>query len=252
MKAIVGVKRVIDYAVKVRVKPDGVDISNVKMSINPFCEIALEEAIRLKEAKKVSEVVALSIGPKQSAETLRTALALGADKGIHITTDARIDQIIQPLLVAKVFKHFIERDNYNIALLGKQAIDDDFNQTGQILAGLLGWPQATFISKLDVKNEKEAEITREIDGGLQTVKVRLPAVITCDLRLNTPRFAKLPDIMKAKKKPIEEIALDSLGLDTKPRLEITKVEPPAARKGGIKVETVDELIDKLRNEAKVL
>lgn len=200
MKAIVGVKRVIDYAVKVRVKPDGVEIANMKMSMNPFCEIALEEAIRLKEAKKVNEVIALSIGPKQAKETLSTALALGADKAIHVTTDLRIDQAIQPLLVAKVLKKFIERDGYKLALLGKQSIDDDFNQTGQLLAGMLKWPQATFISKLDIKNSNEAEIIREIDGGLQTLAIKLPAVITCDLRLNTPRFAKLPDIMKAKKK----------------------------------------------------
>jgi len=254
MKALVAVKRVIDYSVKARVKGDGtgVDLANVKMAMNPFCEIALEESIRQKEAKKISEIVALSIGPKQATETLRTALALGADKGIHIQTDLRIDQAIQPLLVAKILKSFVERDNYNIVFLGKQAIDDDFNQTGQILAGLLKWPQATFISKLDIKNDKEAEATREIDGGLQTLGVKLPAVITCDLRLNTPRFAKLPDISKAKKKPIEEIKLESLGLSIQSNLEILKVETPAVRQGGIIVENVDQLIDKLRNEAKVL
>jgi len=254
MKALVGVKRVIDYTVKVRVKPDGsgVDLTNVKMSMNPFCEIALEEAIRQKEAKKVSEVVALSIGPNKATDTLRNALALGADKGIHILTDLRIDQAIQPLLVAKILKKFVERDNFGLVFLGKQSIDDDFNQTGQMLAGLLGWPQATFISKLNIKNEQEAEVTREIDGGLQTLGVKLPAVITTDLRLNTPRFAKLPDITKAKKKPIEEIKLETLGFDLKSTLELLKTETPAARQGGIIVENVDQLIDKLRNEAKVL
>jgi len=254
MKALVGVKRVVDFAIKVRVKPDNsaVDINNVKMSMNPFCEIALEEAVRQKEAKKITEIVAMTIGPKQSLETLRTALALGADRGVHILTDLRIDQYIQPLLVAKIFKKLVERDKFNLVFMGKQSIDDDCGQTGQILAGLLKWPQATFISKLNIKSSTEVEITREIDGGLQTILLRLPAVITCDLRLNEPRFATLPNIMKAKQKPVEEIKLESLGFDLKPRLETIRVEAPPVRKGGVKVESVDELLKKLRNEAKVL
>eukprot|EP01017_Pseudomicrothorax_dubius_P005116 TRINITY_DN1120_c0_g1_i3.p1 TRINITY_DN1120_c0_g1~~TRINITY_DN1120_c0_g1_i3.p1 ORF type:complete len:254 (-),score=92.17 TRINITY_DN1120_c0_g1_i3:60-821(-) len=253
MKVLVAVKRAVDYAIKVRVKADktGVELNNVKMSMNPFCEIALEEAVRLKEASKAKEIIALTIGPKAASETLRTALAIGADRAVHVLAEARTDLVVQPLLVAKILRKIVEKEQPSLVLLGKQSIDDDYNQTGQILAGLLGWPQATFASKV-VINGNSAEVTREIDGGLQTLAFQLPGVITCDLRLNEPRFATLPNIMKAKKKPLEEVTLESLGLKLDGRLDVTKVEPPSSRTGGAKVASVDELIDKLRNEAKVL
>ncbi|KRX10876.1 hypothetical protein PPERSA_03093 [Pseudocohnilembus persalinus] len=252
MKALVGVKRVIDYAVKVRVSSDksGVETKNVKHSINPFCEIAVEEAVRLKEKNIIKEVVAFSMGPKQSSETLRNALALGADKAIHIQLEDSELQLNQPIVVARVIQALLKKENYDMVLLGKQAIDGDFNQTGQLLAGLMNWPQGTFASKVEV-NDKNCAVTREIDGGLQTVSFQLPGVITCDLRLNTPRFAKLPNIMKAKKKPLETLKLSDLGVDTGCNIQVIKVEEPEKRQGGVKVENVDELINKLKNEAKV-
>jgi electron transfer flavoprotein beta subunit len=250
-KILVPVKRVVDYNVKIRVKADGsgVETANVKMSMNPFDEIALEEAIRLREAgdKGVEEIVAVSIGPAKSQETLRTALAMGADRAILIKTD----ELVEPLGVAKTLKAVIEKEAPDLVILGKQAIDDDCNQTGQMLAALLGWPQATFASKLDVTNGS-MHVTREVDGGLQTVAMNLPAVVTTDLRLNEPRYASLPNIMKAKKKPLEEMAPADLGVDLAQRLKVLKTTEPPERQGGVKVETVQELIDKLRNEARVL
>lgn len=249
MKVLVAVKRVIDYNVKIRVKADksGVETANVKMSMNPFDEIAVEEAIRLKEAGMATEIVAISIGPTQSQETIRTALAMGADRGILVQTDADL----QPLAVAKVLKAIVEKEQPTLVILGKQAIDDDSNQTGQMLAALLGWAQGAFASKITIA-DSSAQVVREIDGGLETVQVKLPAVMTADLRLNTPRYASLPNIMKAKKKPIETVKLDELGVDATPRLKILKVEEPPQRQAGIKVGSVAELVDKLRNEAKVI
>ena len=249
MKILVSVKRVIDYNVKVRVKPDGsgVDLANVKMSMNPFDEIAVEEAVKLKETGKAEEVVAVSIGPQKAQETLRTALAMGADRAILITTD----DVVEPLGAAKILKSIVEEEQPNLVLLGKQAIDDDCNQTGQMLASLLDWPQGTFAYKLELE-EGKATVTREIDGGLQTVALTLPAIITTDLRLNEPRYASLPNIMKAKKKPLEEKALADLGIDTGLRHSVQTTTEPAARTAGIKVESVAELVDKLKNEAGVL
>jgi len=249
MKVLVGVKRVVDYNVKVRVKADrtGVETANVKMSMNPFDEIAVEEAIRMKEAGKADEIVAVSMGVRQCQETIRTALAMGADRGIHVTTDEEL----QPLAVAKLFKALVERESPGLVILGKQAIDDDSNQTGQMLAALLGWPQGTFASEI-VLGGDGAEVTREVDGGLETVGLSIPAVVTTDLRLNEPRYASLPNIMKAKKKPIDQIAVDELGVDVTPRLETLKVEDPPERAGGRKVASVEELVDKLRNEAGVI
>jgi electron transfer flavoprotein beta subunit len=243
MKVLVPVKRVIDYNVKVRVKADqsGVDLANVKMSMNPFDEIAVEEAVRLKEKGKATEVVAVSIGPQQAAETIRTALAMGADRGILVKTD----QAVEPLSVAKILKVLVEAEQPRLVITGKQAIDDDSNQVGQMLAALLGWPQATFAHSLDL-GENSAKITREIDGGLQTVEVTLPAVMTTDLRLNEPRYASLPNIMKAKKKPIDEKSAADLGVDITPRFKVLKVSEPPRRGGGVKVANVGELLDKLK------
>jgi electron transfer flavoprotein beta subunit len=249
MKILVPVKRVVDYNVKIRVKPDGsgVDTANVKMSMNPFDEIAVEEAIRLKEAGVASEVVAVSCGVAQCQETLRAAMAMGADRGILVQTDVEL----QPLAVAKLLKAVVEKEQPGLVIAGKQAIDDDANQTGQMLAALLGWPQATFASKV-VISEGKAVVTREVDGGLETIELPLPAVITTDLRLNEPRFATLPNIMKAKKKPIDTLTPEALGVDVTPRLVTLKVEEPPKRKAGVMVGSVDELIEKLRNEAKVI
>ncbi|MCW3479887.1 electron transfer flavoprotein subunit beta/FixA family protein [Neisseriaceae bacterium JH1-16] len=249
MKALVAVKRVVDYNVKVRVKADGsdVDIANVKMSMNPFDEIAVEEAVRLKEAGKVSEIVVVSLGVKQCEETLRTALAMGADRAVHVETDAEL----QPLAVAKLLKAVADKEQPSIAILGKQAIDDDANQTGQMLAALLGWGQGTFASKVEL-NAETATVTREVDGGLETVKLALPVVITADLRLNEPRYVKLPNIMAAKKKPLDKLSPADLGVDIAPRLKTLKVAEPAKRSAGIKVANAAELVAKLKNDAKVL
>ena len=249
MKVLVPVKRVVDYNVKIRVKADGsgVETANVKMSMNPFDEIAVEEAVRLKEAGKVEEVVAVSLGVQQSQETIRTALAMGADRGILVQTD----DVLEPLAVAKGLKALVDKEQPNLVILGKQAIDDDSNQTGQMLAALLGWGQATFASKVEL-GDGTAKVTREIDGGLQTVEVKLPAIITTDLRLNEPRYASLPNIMKAKKKPLETMTPADLDIDTAPRLKTLKVEEPAKRQGGGKVASVEELVEKLKNEAKVI
>jgi electron transfer flavoprotein beta subunit len=249
MKVLVPVKRVVDFNVKVRVKADGsgIELANVKMSMNPFDEIAVEEALRLKEAGKAAEVVCISIGPAQAAETIRTGLAMGADRGIHVKTDAAVE----PLAIAKILQKVAEEEKPGLVILGKQAIDDDSNQTGQMLAALLGWPQGTFASKVVIEGES-VSVTREIDGGLQTVKLNMPAVITTDLRLNEPRYASLPNIMKAKKKPIGEKTPEALGVDVAPRLKILKTGEPAGRKAGVKVKTVGELLDKLKNEAGVL
>ena len=249
MKALVSVKRVIDFNVKVRVKSDasGIDMANVKMSMNPFDEIAVEEAVRLKEKGVATEIIAVSCGIAASQETLRTALALGADRAILVQTD----QELQPLAVAKLLRAIIAKEAPQLVILGKQAIDDDANQTGQMLAALLDWPQATFASKLDIANGK-ATVKREVDGGLETVEVSLPAVVTTDLRLNEPRYATLPNIMKAKKKPLETVTPEALGVDVAPRLATLKVTEPPKRKGGGRVADVKELVAKLRNEAKVL
>jgi len=249
MKILVPVKRVIDYNVKARVKADGsgMDLANVKMALNPFDEIAVEEAVRLKEAGKATEVVVVSLGEAKCQEQLRTALALGADRAIHVETDIEL----QPLGVAKLLKAVVEREAPQLAILGKQAIDDDANQTGQMLAALLGWPQATFASTV-VVDDGEAMVTREVDGGLETLAVRLPAVITTDLRLNEPRYATLPNIMKAKKKPLDVVTPADLGVDASPHLKTLKVEEPPVRQAGIQVSSVAELVDKLRNEAKVI
>jgi electron transfer flavoprotein beta subunit len=242
MKVLVPVKRVIDYNVKVRVKSDqtGVDLANVKMSMNPFDEIAVEEAVRLKEKGQVTEIVAVSIGPQQASETIRTALAMGADRGILVKTDGDVE----PLAVAKILKAIVEAEQPRLVITGKQAIDDDSNQTGQMLAALLGWGQGTFAHRLEL-NDSSAKIEREVDGGLQTVEVKLPAVMTTDLRLNEPRYASLPNIMKAKKKPIEEKTPADYGVDVTPRLKVLKVTEPPKRGGGIKVKSVAELLDKL-------
>ena len=249
MKLLVAVKRVVDYNVKIRVKADnsGVETANVKFSMNPFDEIAVEEAVRLKEAGKATEVVVVSMGPSAAQETIRTALAMGADRGILVASDDEL----QPLAVAKLLKAVVEREQPGLVILGKQAIDDDSNQTGQMLAALLGWPQGTFASKVAVEGDG-LTVTREIDGGLETVSVALPAVVTTDLRLNEPRYASLPNIMKAKKKPIDTLNPAELGVDTAPRLVTLKVEEPPRRKAGVKVASVAELVDKLKNEAKVL
>jgi electron transfer flavoprotein beta subunit len=249
MKALVAVKRVIDFNVKIRVKADrtGVETANVKMSMNPFDEIGIEEAVRLKEAGAVTEVIAVSMGPQACQETIRTALAMGADRGIHVLTDAEL----QPLAVAKLLKAIAAKEQPQLVILGKQAIDDDSNQTGQMLAALLGWGQATFASKLKIEGGK-ALVTREIDGGLETIELKLPVVMTTDLRLNEPRYASLPNIMKAKKKPIEQMTPEALGVDAAPRLVTLKVEEPSKRQGGKKVSSVQELVDKLKNEARVI
>ncbi len=247
MKVLVPVKRVIDYNVKVRVKADGtgVDLANVKMSMNPFDEIAVEEAIRLKEAGKADEVVAVSIGVKQAQETLRTALAMGADRAILVVAADDVHQDIEPLAVAKILKGVIDEEKPGLVIMGKQAIDNDMNATGQMLAALLGWPQATFASELDIEGD-HAVVTREVDGGLQTIRVKLPAIVTADLRLNEPRYASLPNIMKAKKKPLEEKTAADFGVDTAPRLEVVKTTEPEQRKAGVKVANVDELVEKLK------
>ncbi|PXW49898.1 electron transfer flavoprotein beta subunit, partial [Chelatococcus asaccharovorans] len=249
MKILVPVKRVVDYNVKIRVKADGsgVDLANVKMSMNPFDEIAVEEALRLKEAGKASEVIAVSIGPAQSAETIRTALAMGADRGILVKAEGRVE----PLAVAKLLKAIAAKEEPGLVILGKQAIDDDSNQTGQMLAALLGWPQGTFASKV-VIGDGTVDVTREVDGGLQTVGLKLPAIVTTDLRLNEPRYASLPNIMKAKKKPLDETTPEALGVDVTPRLTIVKTSEPAGRKAGAKVASVAALVDKLKNESGVL
>ena len=249
MKALVAVKRVIDYNVKARVKSDGsgIDLANVKMSINPFDEIAIEEAVRLKEAGIVTEVVAVSIGVAACQETLRTSMALGADRGVLIETSAELE----PLHVAKLLKVVVDREQPQLVFLGKQAIDDDAGQTGQMLAALLRWPQATFASKVSVAGGG-VDVTREVDGGLETLALDLPAVVTVDLRLNSPRYATLPNIMKAKKKPMETLAAATLGVDLAPRTQVLKVSEPKARAGGIKVADVAALLDKLKNEAKVI
>ncbi|HUB96212.1 MAG TPA: electron transfer flavoprotein subunit beta/FixA family protein [Stellaceae bacterium] len=249
MKILVAVKRVIDFNVKIRVKSDhtGVETANVKMAMNPFDEIAVEEAVRLKEAGTASEILAVSMGGPPCQETIRTALAMGADRGIHVLTDAEL----QPLAVAKLLKAIVAKESPQLVILGKQAIDDDCNQTGQMLAALLGWPQATFASRLKI-GDGAASVTREVDGGLETVEIKLPAVVTTDLRLNEPRYALLPNIMKAKKKPIDQVSPDALGVNPAPRLKTLKVEEPPRRKGGGKVGSVEELVDKLMNEARVI
>ncbi|MEY9756472.1 electron transfer flavoprotein subunit beta/FixA family protein [Bradyrhizobium yuanmingense] len=249
MKVLVPVKRVVDYNVKVRVKGDGsgVELANVKMSMNPFDEIAVEEALRLKEAGKATEVVVVSIGPAQASETIRTGLAMGADRGILVKAEGTVE----PLAVAKILKKVAEEEQPGLIILGKQAIDDDSNQTGQMLSALLGWSQATFASKLEVEGT-DFKVTREVDGGLQTVKLKGPAIITTDLRLNEPRYASLPNIMKAKKKPIAEKTVADYGVDIAARLEVLKTAEPAGRKAGVKVKDVAELVSKLKNEAGVL
>jgi electron transfer flavoprotein beta subunit len=249
MKILVAVKRVVDFNVKVRVKSDqsGVELANVKMSMNPFCEIAIEEALKLREAGKATEVVLVSAGTAACQETLRTGLAMGADRAILVETDAEL----QPLAVAKLLKAVAEREKPGLVILGKQAIDDDANQTGQMLAALLDWPQAVFASKVEL-SESSAKVTREIDGGLETLEVKMPAVVTTDLRLNTPRYATLPNIMKAKKKPMQMLKPADLGVDVAPRLKTVKVEEPGKRKAGVMVKDVSELVDKLKNEAKVI
>jgi electron transfer flavoprotein beta subunit len=250
MKVLVAVKRVVDYAVKVRVKPDktGVELNNVKMSMNPFCEIAVEEAVRLKEKKIADEVVAVSIGPKAAQETIRTALAMGADRGIHIETDARLDQEIQPLAVSQMLAHVHEKENPGLWLLGKQAIDDDCNHTAQMLAGMLGLPQGMFAAEVAVSDDKTAvDVTSEVDGGVQTVSMSLPAVVSADLRLNEPRYATLPNIMKAKKKKIESMKAEDTGADLTPHITVESVDSPPERAPGIKVESVDELVSKLKD-----
>ncbi|MEC7573579.1 MAG: electron transfer flavoprotein subunit beta/FixA family protein [Pseudomonadota bacterium] len=249
MKVLVPVKRVIDYNVKIRVKADqtGVETANVKMSMNPFDEIAVEEAVRLQEAGTATEVIAVSIGPQQCQETIRTALAMGADRGILIQTDDEV----QPLAVAKLLKAVVDKESPDLVILGKQAIDDDSNQTGQMLAALLGWSQATFASNIEL-NGDSANITREVDGGLETVKVSMPCIVTTDLRLNEPRYASLPNIMKAKKKPIDQMAPADLSVDIAPRLTTLKVVEPPKREAGVMVEDVAQLVDKLQNETKVI
>ncbi|QPC42312.1 electron transfer flavoprotein subunit beta/FixA family protein [Kaustia mangrovi] len=249
MKILVPVKRVVDYNVKIRVKADGsgVELANVKMSMNPFDEIAVEEAVRLKEAGKAEEVVAISVGPQQAQETIRTALAMGADRGILV----KHDETVEPLAVAKILKGIVEEEAPGLVILGKQAIDDDSNQTGQMLAALLGWPQATFASELELE-DGHAKVTREIDGGLQVIRVKTPCILTTDLRLNEPRYASLPNIMKAKKKPIDEKAPADFGVDCAPRLTVLDTAEPPKRQGGVKVSSVTELVDKLKNEAGVI
>ena len=249
MKILVAVKRVIDYNVQIRVKEDGSGIhkDNVKMSTNPPDDNAIEEAVKLKEAGKVKEVVAITVGEEKAQETVRKALAVGADRGIHI----KADSYIEPLGVAKILKKIVEKEKPDIIFMGKQAIDDDCNQTGQMLSALLGWAQGTFASKIEVKG-KSMQVTREVDEGLETIEINLPAIVTCDLRLNEPRYASLPNIMKAKKKPIEQLIAKDLGVDISNRIQQLKVEEPPKRKGGIKVANVAELVSKLKNEAKVI
>ena len=249
MKILVAVKRVIDYNVQIRVKEDnsGIVTDNVKMSTNPPDDNAIEEAVKIKEAGIAKEIVAITIGDDKAQETVRKALAVGADRGIHVKADG----IIEPLAVSKILKAVVEKEKPDLIFMGKQAIDDDCNQTGQMLAALLNWPQATFASKIDVK-DKSLEVTREVDEGLETIEVNIPAIVTCDLRLNEPRYASLPNIMKAKKKPLDQMSATDLGVDTKPRIEQIKVEEPPKRKSGIKVANVAELVNKLKNEAKVI
>ena len=249
MKILVAVKRVIDYNVQIRVKEDnsGIVTDNVKMSTNPPDDNAIEEAVKIKEAGKATEIVAITIGDDKAQETVRKALAVGADRGIHVKADGTIE----PLAVSKILKAVVEKEKPDLVFMGKQAIDDDCNQTGQMLAALLNWPQATFASKIDVK-DKSLEVTREVDEGLETIEVNIPAIVTCDLRLNEPRYASLPNIMKAKKKPLDQMSATDLGVDTKPRIEQIKVEEPPKRKAGIKVANVAELVNKLKNEAKVI
>jgi len=249
MKIVVPVKRVVDYNVKIRVKSDGsgVDLANVKMSMNPFDEISIEEALRLREAGTASEIIVVSVGPQQAQETIRTALAMGADRGILVKTD----DAVEPLAVAKILKAIVDEEQPGLVIVGKQAIDDDSNQTGQMLAALLGWGQATFASKLEISGDI-AKVTREVDGGLQTIDVKMPAVVTTDLRLNEPRYASLPNIMKAKKKPLDEKAPSDYGVDTTPRLTIVETVEPATRQAGVILNSVEELVDKLKNEAGVL
>jgi electron transfer flavoprotein beta subunit len=249
MKILVPVKRVVDYNVKIRVKGDGsgVELANVKMSMNPFDEIAVEEALRLREQGKATEIVVVSIGPQQAQETIRTALAMGADRGILVKTD----QTVEPLAVAKLLKAIVEKESPQLVIMGKQAIDDDCNQTGQMLGALLGWPQGTFAYKISVA-DGAIDVTREVDGGLQTVGLKLPAIVTTDLRLNEPRYASLPNIMKAKKKPLEETSPEALGVDVAPRLKVLKTVEPGGRKAGVKVGSVADLVQKLKVEAGVL
>jgi len=249
MKIMVAVKRVIDYNVKIRVKNDetGVETANVKMSMNPFDEIAIEEGVRLAEAGTAEELVAVSMGGDGTQETIRTALAMGADRGIHVASD----EALEPLAVAKLLKALADKESPDLIILGKQAIDDDSNQTGQMLAALLGWPQATFASEIEL-GDGTAKVIREIDGGLETININLPAIVTTDLRLNEPRYASLPNIMKAKKKPIDELTPEDLGVDVTPRLETLKVDEPPKREAGVMVESVAELVDKLKNEARVI
>lgn len=251
---MVPIKRAVDYNVKIRVKSDGsgIDLSNVKMSVNPFDEIAVEEAVRLKEAGKATEVIVVTIGPEKAQEQLRTAMAIGADRGILVKTDIPTDLGgVEPLAVAKTLKALVDKESPDLVIMGKQSIDDDSNQTGQMLAALLGWSQGTFASKLELQDDS-LHVTREVDGGLETLELKTPAIITTDLRLNEPRYAKLPDIMKAKKKELEVLEPSTLGVDFTPRLEILNVCDPPVRQGGIMVSNVDELIDKLKNEAKVI
>ncbi|XP_077312712.1 electron transfer flavoprotein subunit beta [Lithobates pipiens] len=252
LRALVGVKRVIDYAVKVRVKPDktGVVTDGVKHSMNPFCEIAVEEAVRLKEKKIVSEIIAVSCGPQQCQETIRTALAMGADRGIHVDVSAKDSESLGPFQVSKILAALAKKENVNLVLLGKQAIDDDCNQTGQMTAALLDWPQATFASEVKIEGEK-LTVVREIDGGLETISLNLPTVVTADLRLNEPRYATLPNIMKAKKKKIETVKPADLGVDMASRIQILSVEDPPQRQSGIKVETVEDLVGKLRESGHI-
>ena len=249
MKILVAVKRVIDYNVQIRVKEDGTGIvtENVKMSTNPPDDNAIEEAVKIKESGKATEVVAITIGEEKTQETVRKALAVGADRGIHV----KVDGIVEPLVVAKILQKIVDKEKPDLVFMGKQAIDDDCNQTGQMLAALLNWPQATFASKIGIK-DKVLEVVREVDEGLETIEINVPAVVTCDLRLNEPRYASLPNIMKAKKKPIEQLNASDLGVDTKSRIEQIKVEEPPKRKSGIKVANVAELVQKLKNEAKVI
>jgi len=249
MKVLVPVKRVIDYNVKIRVKADktGVETNNVKMSMNPFDEISVEEAIRMKESGAVEEIIIVSIGVQQCQETIRTALAMGADRGIHVKSD----EDLEPLAIAKILKYLVEKESPELVILGKQAIDDDSNQTGQMLAALLGWSQGTYASKIELTGDK-AKITREVDSGLENIEVNLPTILTVDLRLNEPRYASLPNIMKAKKKTIDELTTDQLDVDTKPRLQTLSVEEPPVRQAGVIVDSVAALVDKLKNEARVI
>ncbi|XP_052151123.1 electron transfer flavoprotein subunit beta, mitochondrial [Oryza glaberrima] len=253
MKILVAVKRVVDYAVKVRVRPDrtGVETASVKMSMNPFCEIAVEEALRLREAGAATEVVAATVGPSQSADTLRTALAMGADRAVHVLHDPDPSRPLLPLTVAKILRSLALQENPGLVILGKQAIDDDCNQTGQMLAGLLNWPQGTFASKV-ILNKEKATVEREVDGGIETISLDLPAVITTDLRLNQPRYATLPNIMKAKSKVIKKVTPEDLDVDIRSDMEVVEVTEPPKRKAGVILSSVDELIDRLKNEARVL